>query len=187
MRRRRRTPTPTHHKSMLGYELYAWQDAMELAQMFESKYYPDKARKLFESFCPNWLKDVEEVLEEDIIKMLGATHRGREAVLQRLDKRFTGPNFPEGPENIIIAFFIICIIVQLRVERMLRIRDYYRTIMGPGATNRSTCSRWYGFSRQMAAIPTDYEFPEHVFNAYGTGLSGQEDCDEDDDFEEADD
>ena len=161
--------------------MFAWQDAMELAQMFETEYSPAEARKFFDGYSQKWIKKVEDVLAPDIAKMLAATPRGRDAILRKLRKEFHKPEDPRHQYDIIVTFFIVCIIAQLRVEKMIRLRDYYRTIMGPGSGNRATCAGWYDFSREMAKIETDYEFPAHVFNAYGTGLNDEES--EIDDFE----
>jgi hypothetical protein len=61
---------------------------------------------------------------------------------------------------------VFAILGQVRVMEILELRDRYRLALAPGSGNRITCSSLYAFQQEMAGLQT-YDWPDHVFDAYG--------------------
>ena len=162
--RRRSAATPAHHKSMGSYHLFAWRDAMALAQLLEEMYEPSKTLELYNKLTYEDLQGFEQAYADDIATLIGRSESQRPSALRRMDKEH--PEYRHSELCLLLA-----IIAQVRTMEVLELRDYYRTVMAAGSGNRVTCVDWYEMSRGIAKLFDEYLFPFKVFDAYGADIA----------------
>lgn len=170
-----RRASPPHHKSMGSYNLFAWRDAMALAHLLETMFDLKTVRKVFDHLGPVNVVKWEAILQEDIGNLLQKTEAQRPAYLRKMAKAH--PKDPHRP-----AFtLLLAVIAQVRVTRLLELRDEYRGSLAPGEGNRVTCASAYDFGMAVARLHQQApSFPFEVFEAYGSSAM-DEDEDEGDD------
>lgn len=149
-------------KSMGSYELFAWRDAMELASWLEADFDIRAMRKAFEQTPPGALAEFEANNREFIAELISKSPSQRLAYLRKI-----GKDVDTVTRGMIIVFAIIG---QVRAKKIIELRDRFRTVLTPGASNRSTCAGLYAFQWEVAAHST-FAWPHEVFEAYG-GNSG---------------
>lgn len=162
-------------KSMSSYQLFAWRDAMALANWLEQDYDVKAVRRAFEAQTVDYFLNFEKENRQHIEELVRRPESQRPAYVRKVCK-----NVDEVVQGI---FIVLAIIAQVRNRDLLELRDRYRSALAPGGGNRITCSELYAFHLDAMNLHR-FAWPDEVFMAYG-GDSGwdDDDTDEDDDSE----
>lgn len=153
-----RRRTYPHEKAMGSYELFAWRDAMALACLLEEDFDVQAVRIAFDAMQIGQKIDFEDKNCEIIEELIRRSESQRPAYVRKV-----GKSADEITRGLLIVFAILG---QVRVMEILELRDRYRLALAPGSGNRITCSSLYAFQQEMAGLQT-YDWPDHVFDAYG--------------------
>lgn len=148
----RRKRTEAHEKSMWKYEIFAWHDAVAIADLLARRYPIQHVRKIFESFDKQDLIRFEQENKELIGDFIQKSEKQRANYLDKISNH----------ELSNIVFLVIAIIAVIRVKGVLELRDRYRLMLAPGRGNRITNSALYEFSMEMLAL-FNYSWPEEAF------------------------
>ncbi len=143
---------------MSSYMLFAWRDAMELANWLENDFDVRSVRKAFDSASIKALRRFELENQEIIAELISKTPRQRPPCLRRV-----GKNLDELSRAFLVLFAAIG---QVRAHNVLDLRDQFEWALSPGSSNRSTCAGAYQLSIRMAQIAS-IKWPDEVFHAYG--------------------
>lgn len=158
-------------KNMCSYQLFAWRDAMSMASWLEESFDLVAVRKRYEAI-PDDDKVKFEVSNAELIQELIAKTEGqRPAYLRKVAK-----NVDSITQGILIVFAIIG---QVRVMEMIELRDRFRYSLSPGGPNRATCAGLYGFHQEIISV-TLFDWPDDVFDAFGSDGGWPDDEDLDD-------
>lgn len=166
--------TNPHEKHMGSYELFAWRDAMALANLLESDYDVKEIRRAFEEMSGAEMFEFENKNREILQELIRRTEGQRPAYIRKV-----GKNVSETVRGLLIAFAVIA---QVRVMRVMELRDEYRLALAPGSGNRITCAEMFAF--QMAVSDAhNIAWPDEVFDAYGGDGGWDDDNGEEDEDE----
>ena len=108
MRSSKTTFTPAQLALIEEYSGCASKEAIEIAQLLESEYQINDARRFFHRTTQDWLKHVEAFLDVDIERMIAAEPALRPEMLKKFRKAYERR---DDKKSIIIAFLTISIIV----------------------------------------------------------------------------
>jgi len=135
---------------------------MELASLLEELYNPAEIRDIFERVrAANKVTAYERSLRAEIGSILERTPAQRPAYLRKMAKEVPDAHRP--------AFtLLLAILAQVRVTKILNLRDQFRGVLSPGDGNRRTCAGLYDFGMEIANLSRDPSFPYEVFEAYGS-------------------
>lgn len=156
-----RQRTESHEKSMGSYELFAWRDAMAIAEFIAVEYTVPKARKAYESHEHATISKFEREHAELLTEFIQKSESQRPAFLRRITK-----STPPLSESTVILFLVLALLGVLRSKNIIELRDRFRTVLAPGRGNRITTSAIYAFSNEMRSVYS-YEWPYEVFDAIG--------------------
>ena len=155
---RRQKARGAHEKDMDSYELFAWRDALSVADFLEENFGAAKARKVFESVPSEHIVEFEAANGELIGDFIQKPESQRKSFLSRISK--------QSDEVGQIIFLTLAILGLVRTKAVMELRDRYRTELAPGRGNRVTTASLYDFSRHMRKLYR-YTWPAAVFHAIG--------------------
>ncbi len=153
-----RKATPVHEKSMGTYELFAWRDAMAMADWIDAEFGAAHARQVFEQFELSNVIEFERKHQDLLTEFIQKTESQRPAYLKRIGKN--------TDEATWILFATLALIGVLRAKEVMEVRDNFRTVLAPGRGNRVTTASVYLFAEEVRNIFT-YVWPGEVFDAMG--------------------
>lgn len=134
---------------------------MALAQMLEEMYDAAEIRDTFASFNAKELRAFDSELAQEVDLLIGKTEGRRPAHLKKLAKDHL--DFPTLPAFVLL----FAIIAQVRVAKIIELRDMFQGELAPGLGNRATCVGLHAFGTEMAKLYTSrIKFPYEVFEAY---------------------
>ncbi|VVP59647.1 hypothetical protein [Pseudomonas fluorescens] len=144
---------------------------MSMASWLEESFDLVAVRTRYEAI-PDDDKVKFEVSNAEIIQELIAETEGqRPAYLRQVAK-----NVDSITQGILIVFAIIG---QVRVMEMIELRDRFRYSLSPGGPNRATCAGIYAFHQEIISV-TLFDWPDEVFDAFGSDGGWPDDEDLDD-------
>jgi len=153
-----RRKAPIHEKSMGSYELFAWRDAMSMAEWIDEEFGVAHARKVYEQFDSSSVLKFERENQDLLANFIQKTESQRPAFLRRVAKK--------ANEDTRILFVTLALIGVLRAKEVMEIRDSFRTALAPGRGNRVTTAGIYVFTEKIRDIFT-YGWPWEPFDAMG--------------------
>lgn len=165
----RKKARPVHEKDMGSYELFAWRDALALADFLDDTFGAARARRTFEEASQAEILEFESANGSLIGDFIQKPESQRPALLARLRKA--------ADERTLILFVTLALLGVLRAKAVMELRDRFRTELAPGRGNRVTTAAVYDFSREMREVYR-YAWPSEAFEALGIDDS-DEDSDDD--------
>lgn len=150
----RRKRTEAHEKSMGSYELFAWRDAMSIADLIDEQFGSSRALACYSKVEKTVLIDFEERNKQIIGDFIQKSESQRLPFLNKVAKA--------ADEETRIIFLVLALIGVLRAKAVLELRDRFRTVLVPGRGNRITTAAVYDFSNDMKDLYS-YSWPQEVF------------------------
>ena len=151
-----RRKTETHEKSMGSYILFAWSDAMDVANLLDQVVGATKARKIYEKMDTETVTKYESDVTEQLAEFIHKTQTQRASYVAKQLK----------DEETKVAFLVLAILGLLRVKEVVELRDRYRMSLAPGRGNRDTAAALYLFADKVSRL-YDYLWPDELFDAMG--------------------
>jgi hypothetical protein len=161
-----RQVTPVHEKSMSSYQLFAWRDAMTVAEMIDTTIGAVKAKRVFDSFDTTGLIKFENKNSDLIAEFIQKPANQRQSLLKQISAGVS--------EETTIVFLTLVLLGLMRVKELIEIRDRYRSFLAPGEGNKATVAALYGFERAVL-MQLNYTWPDEPFTAIGIFTDEDED------------
>ena len=157
-----RRRTEAHEKSMGSYEMFAWRDALAIAELICELYGRARAENVYKAVEQKEVVKFESENQQLIADFIQKSESQREPFLRRITK--------EAGDGTRIVFLTLALLGVLRAKALMELRDQFRTALAPGGGNRITTASLYDFSNALPSIYV-YEWPAEPFDALGAFIS----------------
>ena len=145
-----------HEKSMGSYEMYAWRDALAIAELIVALFGYNQAKNAYSSFSRKEVLEFETRYVAQIGEFIQKSESQREPYLRKITK--------DVSDATRILFLTLALVGVLRAKALIDLRDRFRTVLAPGRGNRVTVSALYGLSNEFPAL-FEYQWPIEAFEA----------------------
>jgi hypothetical protein len=162
-----RRKTEQHQKSMGSYELFAWRDAQEIAEILVSEIGYANARQYYKKAGSKVLLDYERKNSSSIAAFIQKSAAQRRAYMREL--------LAQTDEYTCAIFLILSVLGVIRARENMELRDRYRDLLVPGRGNRVTTAAMYDFTNEVLDT-FNHDWPDEVFE--NLEIDEEEDDDE---------